>query len=131
MIKKAILLFTVSIGLVLSVTYVASGSSISANEPLPTDTIAMEADSTGLVNDPLGCSGLSGHCNMMAVEVDPCRVDFNGSGIVDIGDVMRVANCWRSVEPACDPFDLDSDDNINIVDIMLVAAHWGETCSSQ
>jgi hypothetical protein len=76
----------------------------------------------------VGCSGLSGHRNMMAVEVDPCRVDFNGSGIVDIGDVMRVANCWRSIEPACDPYNLDGDSQVNIVDIMLVAAQWGNPC---
>jgi hypothetical protein len=25
-------------------------------------------------------------------------------------------------------FDMDKDDDIDIVDIMLVAAHWGETC---
>jgi hypothetical protein len=25
-------------------------------------------------------------------------------------------------------YDLDDDGDIDIVDIMLVAAHWGETC---
>jgi hypothetical protein len=126
--KKVVVLFAVVIGLILSVEYVASGSPISASESLQFGTIAVKADPTGLANCSLGSSGLSRHRNVMAAEVAPCSVDFNGSGIVDIGDVMRVANCWRSTDPACDPYDLDDDGKITIVDIMLVAADWGNPC---
>ncbi len=59
---------------------------------------------------------------------------------VDVGDVMLVANRWRTScanpDPDNDPgtanyedlYDLDDDCDIDIVDIMLVVAHWGETC---
>jgi hypothetical protein len=47
---------------------------------------------------------------------------------VDMNDIMLVANCWRSTDPECDPYDLDHDGNIDIVDIMSVVVHWGDTC---
>jgi len=100
MIKKVTVLFTMAVGLILSVTYVAFGSPINASQPL----------------------------QMSAIAIDPCDVDFNGSGEVDVGDIMFVANCWRSTDSGCNPYNLDGDDDIDIVDIMLVAAHWGEPC---
>jgi hypothetical protein len=100
MIKKVTILFTMVVGLILSVTYVAFDSPINASQPL----------------------------QMSAIAIDPCDVDFNGSGEVDVGDIMFVANCWRSTDPGCNTYNLDGDDDIDIVDIMLVAAHWGEPC---
>ena len=59
---------------------------------------------------------------------------------VDIADIMEVAIRWRlnaaNPDPDNDPitpnyetlFDLDRDGDIDIVDIMMVAAHWGERC---
>jgi hypothetical protein len=50
---------------------------------------------------------------------------------VDIADVMQVAILWRCRSgDACydDYFDMDKDGDIDIVDIMLVVKHWGETC---
>jgi len=47
---------------------------------------------------------------------------------VDVNDIMLVANCWRSTDPECDPYDLDDDGDIDIVDIMSVVVHWGDTC---
>ena len=53
---------------------------------------------------------------------------------------MLVASRWRTSCGNPDPdndldtpnyegrYDLDHNCNINIVDIMLVAMHWGETC---
>ncbi|MBM4467394.1 MAG: hypothetical protein FJ014_17870, partial [Chloroflexi bacterium] len=54
--------------------------------------------------------------------------DLNCDCVVDIADIMLVAACWRSNDPACAPYDLDDDSDIDIVDIMLVAVHWGESC---
>ena len=56
--------------------------------------------------------------------------DFDGSGQVDVADVMLVANCWRMTteDPDCAPYDLDGDGIITVVDIMKVVAHWGEAC---
>jgi len=44
---------------------------------------------------------------------------------------MEVANHWNTVEgqESYDPtYDLDDDGDIDVVDIMIVAAHWGDTC---
>ncbi len=57
--------------------------------------------------------------------------DLDGSGDVDIADIMLVAAIWHTAvgDPDYDPdYDLDSNGKIDIVDIMLVARHWGETC---
>jgi len=57
--------------------------------------------------------------------------DFNCDCIVDVVDIMQVANRWRCrCEDECyDPcYDIDSDCDIDIVDIMLVVVHWRETC---
>ena len=57
--------------------------------------------------------------------------DFDGSGRVDVADIMEVANRWRCRKgEGCydERYDLDKDGDIDIVDIMLVVVHWGETC---
>ena len=41
---------------------------------------------------------------------------------LNTGDATRYARHW---EPR---YDLDDDGDIDIVDIMRVAAHWGERC---
>jgi hypothetical protein len=58
--------------------------------------------------------------------------DLDDNGVVNISDVMLVANCWRCRcgDGCYDPYyDLDDDCDIDVVDIMLVVVHWGETCS--
>ena len=57
--------------------------------------------------------------------------DLDGNCVVDVADIMLVANCWRCKcgNPCYDPrYDLDHDCDIDVVDIMMVAAHWGESC---
>jgi len=72
------------------------------------------------------------------VSAGPCY-DFDNSGQVDVADIMRIANRWRTSCDNPDPdnnpgtlnyesrYDLNHDCEIDIVDIMMVAAHWGET----
>jgi hypothetical protein len=50
---------------------------------------------------------------------------------VDIADIMLVTGCWNT--SAGDPsyemrYGMDGDGDVDIVDIMLVAAQRGETC---
>ncbi len=57
--------------------------------------------------------------------------DFDGTGQVDVADIMLVAAKWRTTDD--DPewearYDLDGDGTITVVDIMKVVARWGETC---
>ncbi len=66
-----------------------------------------------------------------AVEVSTC-FDFDGSGIVEIGDIMLIVNAWRTTEndPGWDErSDLDGDGVISVVDMMKVVAMWGESCA--
>jgi len=46
-------------------------------------------------------------------------------------DVQQVASRWRMTDADSDwdpRYDLNGDGIITVVDIMLVVAHWGETC---
>lgn len=59
--------------------------------------------------------------------------DFDCDCDVDMLDVMQVALRWGTVEgdPDYDPtYDLDHDGDIDIVDVSLVAAAYGNTCDS-
>jgi len=120
MVKKVVFLFIVVMGSILSATGVALGSPpISASQPLPE-----LSDHSAAVSGPSGS-----YLDMMAAELKTCDVDFNHDGVVDVGDIMRVAGCWRSTDPAdVALYDLNDDEKINIVDIMLVAARWGNHC---
>jgi len=63
-----------------------------------------------------------------ATAICPDFVDPPGVGIEDI---MLAANCWRCKcgDTCYDPlYDINDDCDIDIVDIMLMVAHWGETC---
>ncbi len=58
-------------------------------------------------------------------------LDFDGSGVVDVADIMQVASRWRCRcrEECYDPhYNTDDDCDIDIVDIMRVAALWGPAC---
>jgi len=57
--------------------------------------------------------------------------DFNRDCEVGLPDIMQVASRWRmtNADPDWDArYDLDGDGNIDIVDIMMVAVDWGESC---
>lgn len=57
--------------------------------------------------------------------------DSDGDCEVTVADIMEVANRWRcrSGDDCYDErYDIDKDGDIDIVDIIKVAAHWGETC---
>ncbi len=50
---------------------------------------------------------------------------------MDITDIMLVATRWHTTEGDEDYaplYDLNDDGKIDIVDIMLVVVHWGESC---
>ena len=70
------------------------------------------------------------HCDIGAVEqfcpnfVPPATV-----GVEDIGAIAGRWG-WTSSTPGWDPsYDLNLDNKVDIVDIMLVTAAWGRTCS--
>lgn len=76
---------------------------------------------------------------MATVPPPPCS-DFDGTGFVEVSDVMAVASRWRltaanpnpdndantpNYEPAYDP---NGDGRITVLDVMGVAAYWGQSC---
>jgi predicted outer membrane repeat protein len=70
-------------------------------------------------------------CDIGAYEYGTIFADVNGDCVVNIEDVMLVADSWRcqSGDECYDRrYDLDHDGGIDIVDIMLVAAHWEDAC---
>lgn len=74
-----------------------------------------------------------GECGIDDYAYIPCLLfgDLDGDKDVDVDDIQAVANRWRqrSGDPGWEArFDVNGDGVINIVDIMKVAAHWGETC---
>ena len=83
--------------------------------------------------DPVWLSFLPG---AIIPTLPPCVIptcpDFVAPPGVGIEDIMLVASRWRmtSDDPEWESrYDLDGDGIITIVDIMMVVAHWGESCS--
>jgi len=68
----------------------------------------------------------------LAIDVEPYWADVNADGLVDVGDVVKVANAWRcqSGVDECyqERFDIDVDGTISIVDIMKFVNEWGWRC---
>jgi hypothetical protein len=65
------------------------------------------------------------------VGYSPLFADFDYNCMINVSDIMKVAANWRCrLGDGCynENYDLDKDGDIDIVDIMLVAIHWGETC---
>jgi hypothetical protein len=65
------------------------------------------------------------------VGYSPLFADFDYNCVINVSDIMKVAANWRcrsGDECYNENYDLDKDDDIDIVDIMLVVKHWGETC---
>jgi hypothetical protein len=74
------------------------------------------------------------HDNVHQVDLSatstPCY-DFDNSGQVDANDIQAVACRWHMTDEDPDweaRYDVNKDCIITVVDIMLVAAHWEETC---
>jgi len=98
---------------------------------------------------PLGMTKIINIATIDSDETDPEQdketlltacFDFNGNGVVDVGDIMQVAVRWLLTAANPNPdgddstpnyeekYDANKDGVINVVDIMMVAAQWGQTC---
>ena len=99
---------------------------------------AADQDSIGFwtyVFDRAGNMGHYSHGGITLDRIPPCVLlgDFTCDCDVDVQDIQEVASRWRmtDTDPDWDAhYDLNGDGIINVVDIMLVSAHWGETCES-
>jgi hypothetical protein len=60
-----------------------------------------------------------------------CACDFDHDEWVEMDDIQTVANLWRDPAQYQAQYDIAPvvpDGVINILDIMAIAAHWGEAC---
>ncbi len=58
---------------------------------------------------------------------NPLVVDFNGDGIVDIKDLLRLIESWGQNDPVVDIAPRPSGDGIvNEQDLEILMSHWGE-----
>lgn len=100
---------------------------IEAKDPGET---AVELSST-VLTDP-GANAIDHAIGDGRVHVGRCmRGDFDCNCVIDIRDVMAVVLRWGAKEGDPDyapEFDLDSDGDIDIVDVQIEASLWGRRC---
>ncbi len=56
--------------------------------------------------------------------------DVNNDGIVDIQDLLLVANSFESDKLEYPKVDINKDGNVDIIDLLLIASHYGESSST-
>lgn len=54
-----------------------------------------------------------------------CPGDSDGSGSVDVGDLLNVIGDWGSCGDGDCPGDIDGDGEVNVSDLLTVIANWG------
>jgi len=83
------------------------------------DTIYVIGGMTALESPPLS--------TVEAYNPNPLVVDFNGSGSVDVKDLLRMIECWGQYDP-----DLDigptvfGDGVVNAADLEVLMRYWGQ-----
>ena len=56
----------------------------------------------------------------------PCAADIDGTGAVDIGDLIRVLQAWGACEREGDcPEDIDGNGRVDLDDLIAVLEAWG------
>ncbi|MCK4789072.1 MAG: VWA domain-containing protein [Desulfobacteraceae bacterium] len=116
-------------GIAASITIAAGGTE---NIDIP---VTVPADATTGQVDVLSVQAVS-QANSLINDTDDTETrvgtiyDFDGNGVVDVVDIMKVASRWNTKAGDADydaTYDLDGDGDIDIIDIMMVAAQWGWT----
>jgi hypothetical protein len=67
----------------------------------------------------------------VTVQGGPLIGDVNGDCVVDLADVMLVAEHWGAQQGGANydtRYDLDADGDVDVADVMVVAGHWGQRC---
>ena len=106
------------------------------NAATVTIVVTVDSSTTGMLLNPAGVTATATDHdtgNNVAVEYTTVKgcYDFSEPEGIGVEDIMQVASRWRCrCGDACyDPrYDSDGDCDIDVVDIMLVVAHWGEVC---
>jgi len=82
---------------------------------------------TGLAFDGQGSTWIGTYGGGLAVFRPLPRVDFNGDGIVDINDLVRLIESWGQNDPSCDigPT-VFGDGAVDAADLEVLISYWGQ-----
>ncbi|KPK33846.1 MAG: hypothetical protein AMJ65_19130, partial [Phycisphaerae bacterium SG8_4] len=81
---------------------------------------------TGLAFDEQGSAWIGTYGGGLAVCRPRSVVDFNGDGLVDTKDLLRLIESWDQDDPAVDIAPPFGDGAINALDLDLLMNHWGQ-----
>lgn len=56
---------------------------------------------------------------------DDCVADIDGSGSVEVNDVLLLLSSWGECSPPCDA-DLNNDGSVDVNDVLMLLSLWGE-----
>jgi len=95
---------------------------------VPTDTLDLDDDRDMRESTPLDLDGAPRFRNAAvdagAAESDYCAADGDGSGAVDVTDLLMLLASWGDCSSPC-PLDTNADDVINVTDLLRVLSDWG------
>ncbi len=109
-----------ALGIVLNGADNAYVTGLTTSSDFPVTPSAFDASFDGGCSGPR-CGDAFGAKLAMGGSFPCC--DFNGDGVVDVDDIIIVADLWG--QEIGEPYDQDGDDWITIVDIQRVVRWWG------
>ena len=56
---------------------------------------------------------------------DDCVADIDGSGSVEVNDVLLLLSSWGECSPPCDA-DLNNDGSVDVNDVLMLLSLWGK-----
>jgi hypothetical protein len=62
-------------------------------------------------------------CDVPPADCDPCPADLDGSGMVDVADLLDVLAAWG--EDPGGPPDFDMSGSVDVADLLTLLAEWG------
>jgi len=81
---------------------------------------------TGLAFDGQGSTWIGTYGGGLAVFRPRLVVDFNGDGLVDIKDLLRLIESWSQDDPTVDIAPTFGDGIVDALDLELLMSYWGQ-----
>jgi hypothetical protein len=120
---------------------------VDGNERIVNMLVDMGAHESQVINAPRGACCLGDDCHILSqadclaadgayegdftscddidcAPPDPCPADLNGTGDVDVQDLLALIMDWGSCANC--PADLDGDGMVNVIDLLAMLAAWGD-----
>ena len=61
-------------------------------------------------------------CDSGICDKTPCEGDIDGSGTIDVGDLLEVIGQWGATDSAAD---INQDGIVDVSDLLIVVGNWG------